>query len=143
MQVMSALDDDATLTQLATAWVDVYLVSVVCPAWKHQCIEDGWAWRQQCSEKCHGLSVLSVVQLGSRMYSTATRPPSLQGQGGAKVREAAVIYQELGDKYNWTARLYNGAAVCAMQMGEWEDAEKELQAGLSVYELHVQDFSRA
>ena len=25
------------------------------------------------------------------------------------------------------ARLYNGSAVCSMRMGEWDDAEKELQ----------------
>jgi hypothetical protein len=34
-------------------------------------------------------------------------------QGGAKVAEAAVIYQELGERHNWTGRLYNGAAACA------------------------------
>ncbi len=47
MQAMSAADDDSTLTQLATAWVNLYL-------------------------------------------------------GGAKVEEAFFIFQELGDKYNWT-----------------------------------------
>lgn len=47
---MSAKDDDSTLTQLATAWVDMYL-------------------------------------------------------GGAKVKEAFDIFQELGDKYNWTVRV--------------------------------------
>lgn len=64
-------DDDATITQLATAWVGLAL-------------------------------------------------------GGAKIQEASYIYQELGDKYNWTPLLYNGRAVCHMKTGEWEDAEHDL-----------------
>lgn len=46
---MSSVDDDATLTQLSTAWTGLAL-------------------------------------------------------GGAKVQEAAYVYQELGDKYTWTVR---------------------------------------
>ena len=72
---MVANDDDATLTQLATAWVNVAL-------------------------------------------------------GGSKVQDAMYVYQELGDKYTWTVKLFNGAATCAMAMGRFEDAEKELLEAL-------------
>jgi hypothetical protein len=51
LQQMSSVDDDATLTQLATAWVGVQL-------------------------------------------------------GGAKVQEAQYIYQELGDKFNYTVGVW-------------------------------------
>jgi coatomer protein complex subunit epsilon len=68
---MAALDDDATVTQLATAWVGAQ-------------------------------------------------------QGGAKVQEAAYVYQELGDKLGWTAKLHTGLAVARMKMGEWADAERDL-----------------
>uniref|UniRef100_A0A7S3QSH2 Coatomer subunit epsilon n=1 Tax=Dunaliella tertiolecta TaxID=3047 RepID=A0A7S3QSH2_DUNTE len=71
VKAMSQMDDDATLTQQATAWVNVAL-------------------------------------------------------GGSMVQDASYIYQELGDKYNWTATLRNGRAVCFMKMGQWEDAEADL-----------------
>jgi coatomer subunit epsilon len=75
LQKMVQIDDDATLTQLATAWVNVAL-------------------------------------------------------GGSKVQDAMYVYQELGDKYTWTVKLFNGAATCAMAMGRFEDAEKELLEAL-------------
>jgi len=68
---MQSVDDDATLTQLSTAWVNI-------------------------------------------------------AQGGAKVQDGFYVFQELGDKYSWTPKLYNGSAVCHMQMGQYEDAEKDL-----------------
>ena len=42
-----------------------------------------------------------------------------------------MIYQELGERHNWTVPLYNGAAACAMQLGNWEEAEQYLQADCS------------
>ena len=78
---MSAIDDDAPLTQLSAAWVALH-------------------------------------------------------QGGGKVQEAYYIYQELGDKFNWTVRLHNGLAACQMRMERWEDAEAEL---LQAFEKNAKD----
>ena len=76
VRTMTEIDDDATLTQLATAWVNLAL-------------------------------------------------------GGAKVEEASYIFQELGEKFNVTVMLMNGAAACLMRMGRYDDAEKELLEALS------------
>ena len=76
LKAMQGVDDDATLTQLCTAWVNV-------------------------------------------------------GLGGLKVQEAFYVFQELGDKFEWTARLYNGSAACNMVMGRFEEAEKDLMEALS------------
>ncbi|RMZ54703.1 hypothetical protein APUTEX25_003081 [Auxenochlorella protothecoides] len=71
LRAMAAIDDDATLTQLAGAWVAL-------------------------------------------------------AAGGPRVREAASIYQELGDRFAWTPRLHAGLASAQACMGRWEDAEAEL-----------------
>lgn len=76
VKTMVGMDDDATITQLAQAWLGVAV-------------------------------------------------------GGAKIQEALYIYQELGEKYNWTSVLHNGRAVCYQKQGRWEDSEQELLESLN------------
>ena len=71
LDLMQQKDDDAPLTQLANAWVDISL-------------------------------------------------------GGDHIQEAQYIFQELGDRFNWTPKLLNGSAICNMTMGNFAKAEKEV-----------------
>merc|ERR1712205_57320 len=76
LDLMQQKDDDAPLTQLANAWVDISL-------------------------------------------------------GGDHIQEAQYIFQELGDRFNWTPKLLNGSAICNMTMGNFAKAEKEVLEALS------------
>ena len=51
-------------------------------------------------------------------------------QGGDKLREAELIYQELIDGYAPTPLLLNGLAICHAQAGRYEEAEAALRAAL-------------
>lgn len=75
VKIMKALDEDSTLSMLATAWVDVSL-------------------------------------------------------GGAKVQEAQYVYEELIDKYGGSSSLLNGLAATKMHLGNFEEAESNLQEAL-------------
>lgn len=46
--------------------------------------------------------------------------------GGAKVQEAFYIFQELGEKNTWTAKLLVGNAAAHMLMGQYDEAERDL-----------------
>lgn len=76
VKAMSAIDDDATITQLATAWT--------------------------------GLA-----------------------QGGAKVQDAYHIFQELGERHQWTSLLHNGSGACNMRMDRYDEAERDLLDALN------------
>jgi len=49
--------------------------------------------------------------------------------GGRKVQEAAYIFQELGDRFLWSAQLHVWRAVAKMRMGKFDDADEFLQVG--------------
>jgi len=76
LDLMLAKDDDAPLTSIAQAWVNIHL-------------------------------------------------------GGEHLQEAQYIFQELGDRFNWTPKLLNGSAVASMAMGQYEEAERMLMEALA------------
>ncbi|KAL0481130.1 coatomer subunit epsilon [Acrasis kona] len=51
--------------------------------------------------------------------------------GQANIEEARVLFQELSEKFEDTSVLLNGLALCHMQSGEYEEAEKLLAQALS------------
>jgi coatomer protein complex subunit epsilon len=53
------------------------------------------------------------------------------GTGGAKLQEAAYIFDELIDKFEATSMLLNGHAVANIHLGKYEEAERLLVEALS------------
>lgn len=113
-------------------------------------LKQGWQFltrgtmRRQCRQWMTMPPLPSSLLHGStwHWYGTGwcfladTRYNTSQQQGGAKVQEALYIYQELGERFNWTVRLHNGAAVALMKMGSFEDAEQQL---LEAYDKNPKD----
>jgi len=106
---------------------------------------------------CHGVSDLEVMAVAVSVLCAMDRPELAEKQakamqaldddstvaqlacawahcasGGKKIQDASYIYQELGDKYMWTPKLYNGSAVCSMMMGSYEDAERDLTEAVAL-----------
>jgi hypothetical protein len=52
-------------------------------------------------------------------------------QGGSKIQEARLIFQDLSDKYPTTCTILNGKALCSTHMGNFEDAEGLLLESLN------------
>ena len=52
-------------------------------------------------------------------------------QGGSKIQEAHLIFQDLSEKYPPTCTILNGKALCSMHMGNFEDAEGLLLESLN------------
>jgi hypothetical protein len=55
----------------------------------------------------------------------------IKPQGPGKAQEAAVIFDELIDKYGSSSLLLNGLAVSKMQLGDFAEAETHLLESLT------------
>jgi coatomer protein complex subunit epsilon len=52
-------------------------------------------------------------------------------QGGSKIQEAYLIFQDFSEKYTATCMILNGKAQCLMHMGNFEQAEGLLLESLN------------
>nr|XP_021147337.1 coatomer subunit epsilon isoform X1 [Columba livia] len=107
LKKMQEQDEDATLTQLATAWVNLAVVSV-----------SGGDPSPTASEEHRSSSLPPHCAFHKNM------------QGGEKLQDAYYIFQEMADKCSSTLLLLNGQAACYMAQGKWDDAEGVLQEAL-------------
>jgi hypothetical protein len=117
VKAMSAIDDDATVTQLATAWVGVALGGgkVQEASYIYQELGDKFSWTVSMLGSGVLLQdgLLSNRNLGILTFVLFLWLLGGQGMGGGKVQKVqAVSYvcQELGDKFTWTAKFLH--AVC-------------------------------
>lgn len=111
LRIMQQIDEDHTLTQLATAWHDLAVVG--------------------------GPSFISTKHIYMKQnfinisLYVADSPQSHSSQGGSKIQEAYLIFQDFSEKFLMTGLVLNGKAVCCMQMGNFEEAESLLLDALT------------
>lgn len=58
-------------------------------------------------------------------------------QGGSKIQEAYLIFQDFSEKYQMTSLILNGKAVCSMHMGNFDEAESLLLEALNKVNIIV------
>lgn len=76
------------------------------------------------------LKVLKGKDEDCPLASLATAWTNLYA-GGAKIQEAAYIYDELVDKFGGSSLLLNGLAVAKLHQGQYDEAESLLQEALT------------
>ncbi|KAJ1430982.1 vesicle coat complex COPI, epsilon subunit [Ochromonadaceae sp. CCMP2298] len=76
------------------------------------------------------LKMMKAVDEDNTLSMLATAWVSL-AMGGAKVQEAAYIYDELIDKYGSSPMLLNGLAVSKMHQMQWDEAESALKEAIT------------
>ena len=104
---MQTTDDESTLTQLCSAWINLALVR-----------QAGNSSGCQCRAVPPYVTAALFYYLF--IYFCVVR------QGGDKYVEARYTFQELSDKFGASVTLLNGLAACHMCMGHYEDAERLL-----------------
>ena len=100
-----------------------------------------FSWRK--TRPATSLSVALFPIAGSASHSLRL---AMADQGGSKIQEAYLIFQDLSERYQSTSLLLNGKAVCCMHMGNFDEAETLLVEALNkacfacVYIIHFYGF---
>ncbi|XP_032481675.1 coatomer subunit epsilon isoform X1 [Phocoena sinus] len=142
LKKMQDQDEDATLTQLATAWVSLAVVPL--QVWR--CV---FTRRTEPSYSEFGRSGSRLLEQRPPRWAMCPSGPSsdldpaahalilpLEAEafesinGGEKLQDAYYIFQEMADKCSSTLLLLSGQAACHMAQGRWEAAEGVLQEAL-------------
>lgn len=107
LRIMQQIDEDHTLTQLANAWLNMAVV----------------------------LTVYFTVVLTNKKWPISALIYFPLNQGGSKIQEAYLIFQDFSEKYPMTSLVLNGKAVCCMHMGNFDEAETLLLEALNKVSL--------
>lgn len=113
LRAMQQIDEDHTLTQLANAWLNL---AVVCKIFHFN---------------------KTVIQKSCILWWSLL---FLSNQGGSKIQEAYLIFQDFSEKYPMTVLILNGKAVCCMHMGNFDEAETLLLEALNKASLNIHKF---
>lgn len=138
LKKLQALDEDATVTQLALAWVSLANVRLVgslrdfargrVSLLPHPPSGLAGSVSQRAIKRSGSWSLIPL--LGTRSHITSLHCPARFSQGGEKLQEAFYIFQELGEKYGATTLLLNGQAAALIQQGKHDEADSALQSAL-------------
>jgi hypothetical protein len=99
--------------------------------------------RQRMGTPCHGSQALTFLKilmsswiinskfLDENVTAACHHFQSVYLQGGSKIQEAHLIFQDFSEKYTVTCMILNGKAQCLMHMGNFIQAEGLLLESLN------------
>ncbi|KAH8518240.1 hypothetical protein H0E87_000185, partial [Populus deltoides] len=85
----------------------------------------------QYSSRCTGQTMRRNIMISSIIRNDDVLIYCCVNQGGSKIQEAYLTFQDLSEKYPMTGLILNGKAVCCMHMGNFDEAETLLLEALN------------
>lgn len=82
-------------------------------------------------KSCSGKLLYYFVLQVKFSHQCALMVVVMEFQGGSKIQEAYLIFQDFSEKSQMTGLILNGKAVCCMHMGRFDEAESLLLEALN------------